>query len=118
MVEIVRCSVCKCDGTPLHVPAFGHCVMCEPQCVRGPIRPTKPEAVAVWNALHGGGWLTMESALKDGTWVLLYLSKGRVLMGHYSCGWRLMGDHGVVSPTHWQPLPAPPNHAATGETEG
>ena len=70
-----------------------------------------------------GGWLPIESAPKDGTRILLALTGGKQCvartehnpfqgaqwviygeLGHVGC-WVLADD---CDPTHWQPLPKPP----------
>ena len=69
-------------------------------------------------------WLPIESAPKDGTWVLLtgeggdyhasygecWMSIGRFDPGGYNDKWRDQWDdyYGPYEPTHWQPLPEPP----------
>lgn len=74
------------------------------------------------------GWRTIESAPKDGTWVLIYdpsfegemaVSIGSYMTaderdkkGRFKCGeWCLFEWDGLPShatPTHWRPLPLPP----------
>jgi hypothetical protein len=69
-------------------------------------------------------WQTMETAPKgdDAKWVLLYAPLGGVFKGiwndglpedeHGPCipgGWEAAGGWGAVEPTHWMPLPEPPD---------
>jgi hypothetical protein len=85
------------------------------------------EAQRLLPAAHG--WAAIETAPKDGTQILLYLNvlKIPVRVGHYSNretyshgklesqseGWTIYGDYFVTieqnQPTHWMPLPLPPN---------
>jgi len=66
-------------------------------------------------------WQPIETAPKDGTWVLLYKrgekrAKNKYLYrighwgkGNYSFGkLRWIGPSGKFNPTHWMPLPKPP----------
>lgn len=60
-------------------------------------------------------WLPIETAPKDGTWVLLYHKYARISDWYFDgvtwtndhIEWR-PDDHRSTNPTHWQPLPAPP----------
>lgn len=71
------------------------------------------------------GWLPIETAPKDGTWVMLYVrwQDKRDIIG---CGqWTLDGEGRRVwfwpwsnQPTHWQPLPAPPGADAPRQGKG
>lgn len=60
------------------------------------------------------GWQPIETAPKDGTHIWLGDSGG-VVTGYWSPvygGWRCdwdMGRGDGKKPTHWRPLPAPPN---------
>lgn len=86
----------------------------------------KDEAINAWNNRHGAGdaeaWQTIESAPKDGTKVLLCHSgyahpfydrdrMPRVWVDFFRGGsWYNTAPSGL--PTHWRPLPAPPNDDA------
>lgn len=73
-----------------------------------------------------GGWRTMESAPKDGTiveakedgegWVQLHRVSWRTAdaaAGHYDGGLTWRDAHGfALTPTHWRPLPSPPQEGA------
>lgn len=80
-------------------------------------------------AQGANGWLPIESAPKDGTWVLvcidrLYLINGFTpqvaYFGTYhpntpgaEC-WRNSQRHVLAEPTHWRPLPDPPAQEGEG----
>jgi hypothetical protein len=83
------------------------------------------ELEAALAAIPVGGWRPIESAPKNGSWVLLLSQEGGVQCGYwggtyfgFDPAWiqyahrtecvRVTGE-----PTHWQPLPLPPpaNHA-------
>lgn len=62
-------------------------------------------------------WKDMESAPRDGTWVLLYWPTMPVSWSYPTgfnhddgYGWLMPSnmDYGEVFPTHWVPLPSPP----------
>lgn len=66
------------------------------------------------------GWRPIETAPRDGTWLLLWLpyaggygqchiAPGRWAKDHYrkTFSWFINGN-GMRRPTHWRPLPAPP----------
>lgn len=70
--------------------------------------------------MDNNGWQPIETAPKDGTWVLLWCRSNNplILVGGYSReflqdysweGWidRYNGED-VPTPTHWRPLPEPP----------
>jgi hypothetical protein len=84
-----------------------------------------------------GDWRPIETAPKDGTWVLLYQADGLTLpvsMGNYyreeergedgrflSGGWLLFEVDGLPSygdPTHWMPLPDGPMLEARAGKDG
>ena len=55
-------------------------------------------------------WLPIETAPKDGTWVLLG-KKNSSVAGYFdkvSYHWRYGDCQGFIKPTHWLPLPQPP----------
>ena len=65
-------------------------------------------------------WRTIDSAPRDGTWVLLY--SAAETLEPYGAGWWdqvagtwIMASLGGYEPTHWQPLPEPPASAEDGE---
>jgi len=64
-------------------------------------------------------WQPIETAPKDGTTILVYLANGDVhtAYGHfYNKGhdfeWAQYGGYETYLPTHWMPLPPPPNQSA------
>lgn len=94
-------------------------------------RPVRQESTAP--PVTGGAWLPIETAPRDGTRVLLYMTGGKQCVArteHHPFGgpmWVVYGEMGKpdcwclatedeeTTPTHWQPLPAPPSSA---EKEG
>jgi hypothetical protein len=69
--------------------------------------------------LEAEGWQPIETAPKDGTRVVFYESGKKVKMGEHirpEDGWCVVGwkctNGNFHRPTHWMPLPTPPN---TGE---
>jgi len=65
-------------------------------------------------------WRPIEEAEKDWTSRLLYLPNTgiKIDIGHYDLikrGWVAFKSLGIVSPTHWMPLPEPPAPPATKE---
>lgn len=77
---------------------------------------------AIAGQIRGGAamseWQTIENAPKDGTEVLI-TAHGVFAVAAYSdyAGWRDMGDIGwggmtECAPTHWMPIPSPPNPGA------
>lgn len=53
-------------------------------------------------------WQPMETAPRDRAWVLV-IHDGQVFRAHYQIGGTWWADNGgLVQPTCWQPLPAPP----------
>jgi hypothetical protein len=80
------------------------------------------EVIAAWNrriaapAAAGQGWMPIESAPKDGTWLLMYRAIG-VAQSRWQ--WNVFGTEQEWGgdgwsypewdqPTHWMPLPPPP----------
>lgn len=70
-----------------------------------------------------GGWRKIETAPKSSKARLVYCPENRciftVAFSEWHNGWTIFGS-GVLltyTPTHWQPLPAPPSEAIT-TTEG
>lgn len=56
------------------------------------------------------GWRPIETAPKDGTQILL-LGDRSVVNGSWNRGSAFFSPHwmgGIHEPTHWMPLPAPP----------
>ena len=56
-------------------------------------------------------WQSMETAPKDGTWVLATNGEGLpviVQFSQYGKGWQTMDEGPYTALTHWMPLPAPP----------
>ena len=57
------------------------------------------------------GWRPIETAPKDGTNILVY-SKGRIISACWSIAmedWaEVLHGYTMFPPTHWQPLPKPP----------
>jgi hypothetical protein len=65
-------------------------------------------------------WRPIETAPKDWSNIILYLPEhgGDVVQGYYDCdseGWRCMAGNNTghnelcLPPSHWMPLPNPPN---------
>lgn len=66
------------------------------------------------------GWQPIETAPRDGTWVILHTAAGGVQPGYwgptyfgYNPAWvqyahRSEAEEIIGEPTHWMPLPAPP----------
>ena len=91
----------------------------------GPTRDTEPAAIAAWNR-RAPGWRPIETAPRDGTLVLLWAeSIGlHVAYLHQEWSWtkfrvirtwqalwceKQSGDEDEgIKPTHWMPLPEPP----------
>jgi hypothetical protein len=78
-------------------------------------RETIAKAEAALSAAKGGGWLPIESAPKDGTEILIFRDYAAVKVGggYWSIHQRCWIHGGYMCwqlpPTHWQPLPTPPN---------
>jgi len=58
-------------------------------------------------------WQPIETAPKDGTFILLYdknvgVHQGRWIGSPFSMGWRQCSNFGMYDATHWMPLPPPP----------
>lgn len=76
----------------------------------------------------GDGWLPIESAPRDGTYVLLFGELEQPYVSNYDTFRDGFGDKytgwvspdagelgpGLMSPTHWRPLPQPPAMHAPG----
>lgn len=72
---------------------------------------------AEWDRLCGGGWQPIETAPKDGT-VFIAFEAGDAYRcnwleqhdgeGHFSAGWWDHVNDSFENPTHWMPLPTPP----------
>lgn len=59
--------------------------------------------------MQASDWRPIEKAPKDGTYVLAY-STGIIGIAWWQrdLGWLEVGIGGVMTPTHWMPLPPPP----------
>lgn len=84
----------------------------------GLIQDLMAEAAAELSRLRSitpDGWKPIESAPKDGTWVLLWWPywSHHAIMAYFDGGsWSsegVLSDHDEPGPTHWQPLPASPS---------
>jgi hypothetical protein len=83
---------------------------------------TAPAQAAVWVLEYLGepapavrdGWQTMETAPRDGTWILITMPDYRVEVGWWHRNaWRYSHEKGYkATPTHWAPLPPPPEHGS------
>jgi hypothetical protein len=63
------------------------------------------------------GWSLIESAPKDGTWVLTWSETEDIGMGRYD-EWMLHeGGKPFDQATHWRPLPEPPNTRSGGTSD-
>lgn len=88
----VHCTECECEGIS-SCPGY------------------EPDTVQAWNT-RAPQWLPIDSAPTDGRTQVLLWSHGEVLIGLRPVGCPddaaadLMGT--ACYPTHWQPLPAPP----------
>ena len=113
-IAYVVCSNCDAQGPPA---SFAEMLW------------EKEDAAAAWN--QRSAWQPIETAPRDGTWVLLAggecdlveesRNKGRVVTGRWTTefyhkpdgNWQFAyydaGFYGEYKdPTHWQPLPSPP----------
>lgn len=114
-----RIRISSAEGSPS--PIHGHNI--EEDRRRG------AEAITLARKLHAatnqpspedGGWQPIETAPKDGTWILIWGEQwsGAPIpdVGHWDDDdWR-DDEHTVLAfATHWQPLPAPPTTEDGGE---
>lgn len=58
------------------------------------------------------GWRPIETAPRDGTWILTYGADTPISDG-YLLDWYVPDDGWNGNPTHWRPLPTPPARSAT-----
>ena len=70
--------------------------------------------------LKAGGWQPIETAPKDGTWILVYTPENEEFKGGHSVATWAMNTwiyDGMCPeewpPTHWMPLPQPPQGETT-----
>jgi hypothetical protein len=104
-----QCPICSRDNY-LQIKRWTYlyrvlCLMCGTQ---GPARQTEAEAATAWNA-RASEWRDISTAPKDGSPVLTWEPNSeRVVENH----WKDWGDElshwAFGEPTHWQPLPEPP----------
>lgn len=80
------------------------------------------EAAACVRRDRGDGWRAIASAPKDGTWVLTFeMGQPLAAVTRWQSGaWKtplndFVPQHVSGDPTHWRPLPAPPNTAPAEE---
>ena len=64
------------------------------------------DRVRVLEALRG--WMPIETAPKDGTRVLLSIREDGLTIGYYCGGAWIYQESSWHNPTHWHPLPEPP----------
>ena len=65
------------------------------------------EAIAAWNR-RAGGWQPIDTAPKDGTFVLLLSDESEIYFGRFlGVEWDV-GFDPTPEFTHWMPLPTPP----------
>lgn len=87
---------------------------------RGPITVYHGEFVALRTLLAlasqpptDGGWEPIETAPKDGTEVMGYLpvaKKARVVVWRLHWDqWQTVPGYNAAKPTHWRPIPVPPD---------
>jgi hypothetical protein len=61
-----------------------------------------------WMKRTGMGWQPIETAPKDGTWLLM-ADEATIFLGCYRYNLKQWVMNGwCVAPTHWMPLPKPP----------
>ncbi len=71
------------------------------------------QAFAAHRIAHTQAWQPIDTAPKDGTEVLVYIRRKVIRLGWYfapssrTFGWRDENSR-KISPTHWMPLPSPP----------
>ena len=62
-----------------------------------------------------GEWQPIETAPKDGSFILLATPKGRIADGSWSLVYKVWSwPYVMVEPTHWMPLPTPPKRNMEG----
>lgn len=60
-------------------------------------------------------WRDIETAPKDGSFILLATPKGRIADGFWSLVYGVWSwPYVMVEPTHWMPLPTPPKRSMEG----
>jgi len=60
-------------------------------------------------------WRPIETAPKDGSFILLATPKGRIADGFWSLVYGVWSwPYVMVEPTHWMPLPTPPKRSMEG----
>lgn len=77
-------------------------------------------------SLHPAGWAAIETAPKDGTRLLLWSERDGVEVGEWSTSVWTYGGAWIIyenrsdtidlKPTHWMPLPLPPNAGAVRQS--
>jgi hypothetical protein len=109
------CRECHGNGVVKIHHGVSVCPRCRGRCWE-PASPLGPSA--------GEGWQPIETAPKDGTTVLLFdpaneeIERG-VDVGFFHGGvfeWLWSRDACNGNPTHWMPLPAPPQESSREET--
>ena len=126
MPKLASCPFCGCTTVRQFHPfeQRGYVIDCN-QCNGGFHNIPEDQAVERWNTRKSDdGWRTMESAPKDGTWVLLtggYIDygwdgnsqpvvvSGQFIEMRWQFAWYDGGYYGEYEkPTAWRPLPSPP----------
>lgn len=114
------CPWCKSTMIPYEVGPYEHYLRCSNafKCdASSPSRETIEQAITAWNRVAGQRWRPIETAPMDGTRVLLWWP---YWASHPIIGYRFSSDQwrsvaalsgAGEGPTHWCPLPEPPEEA-------
>ena len=116
-IETLRETLAAMEKYIYAIPALcrGEEVACALH-VSSPIKELRSEI----ERLKAGGWQPIETAPKDGTWILVYTPENEEFKGGHSVATWAMNTwiyDGMCPeewpPTHWMPLPQPPQGETT-----
>jgi hypothetical protein len=83
----------------------------DPNDTRGPYSSLAPFKAA--ERLRAMTWRPIETAPKDGTFILAWFEEAQqhLLLWWFANHWRFKGNDTIplMDPTHWMPLPEPPD---------